>query len=61
MPELAHLTWLDAQEAIAKADVALLAVGSCEQHCEDIVETAYARALEFARGFAEEPLPGDGG
>jgi creatinine amidohydrolase len=26
-----------------------------------IVETAYARALEFARRFAEEPLPGEGG
>jgi creatinine amidohydrolase len=28
---------------------------------EDIVETAYARALEFARRFAEEPLPEDEG
>jgi creatinine amidohydrolase len=26
---------------------------------EDIVETAYARALEFAERFAEEPLPED--
>lgn len=32
MPELARLTWVDAREALARARVAVVPVGSCEQH-----------------------------
>jgi creatinine amidohydrolase len=53
MPELAQLTWLDAQEAIANADLALVAVGSCEQHGPHLtLETDSAIAVAFARRLA---------
>ncbi|MGH3132927.1 MAG: creatininase family protein [Gaiellaceae bacterium] len=53
MPELARLTWLDAQDAIAKADLAVIAVGSCEQHGPHLtLETDSAIAQAFARRLA---------
>lgn len=48
MPELARLTWLDAQEAIRDAELAVVAVGSCEQHGPHLTletDTAIAGAL----------------
>jgi creatinine amidohydrolase len=53
MPELARLTWPDAQEALARADLALVAVGSCEQHGPHLtLETDSAIAVAFARRLA---------
>jgi creatinine amidohydrolase len=53
MPELARLTWLDAQDAIAKADLAIVAVGSCEQHGPHLtLDTDSAIAQAFARRLA---------
>ena len=53
MPELAHLTWLDAQEAIARADLAVVAVGSCEQHGPHLtLDTDSAIAVAFAQRLA---------
>jgi creatinine amidohydrolase len=55
MPELAHLTWLDAQEAIAEAKLAVFAVGSCEQHGPHLsLETDSAIARAFARRLADD-------
>jgi creatinine amidohydrolase len=55
MPELARLTWREAAEAIAKADVALVAVGSCEQHGPHLtLETDSAIAQVFARRLADD-------
>jgi creatinine amidohydrolase len=48
MPELARLTWVDAQEAIAKAELAVVAIGSCEQHGPHLTletDSAIAQAL----------------
>jgi creatinine amidohydrolase len=42
MPELARLTWPEAREALAAARLALVPVGSCEQHGPHL---AVARAL----------------
>jgi creatinine amidohydrolase len=53
MPELTHLTWLDAREAIPAADLALVAIGSCEQHGPHLTlatDTAIAQA--FAKRLA---------
>ena len=55
MPELARLTWLDAQEAIPKADLAAVAVGSCEQHGPHLtLETDSAIAQAFAHRLADD-------
>jgi creatinine amidohydrolase len=55
MPELARLTWLDAQEAIANADLAVVAVGSCEQHGPHLtLETDSAIAQAFARRLVDD-------
>jgi creatinine amidohydrolase len=48
MPELARLTWIDAQDAIAKAELAMVAIGSCEQHGPHLTletDSAIAQAL----------------
>jgi creatinine amidohydrolase len=52
MPELAHLTWVDARDAIAEAELAIVAVGSCEQHgphltldTDSVIAQAFARRL----------------
>jgi creatinine amidohydrolase len=50
MPELARLTWPDAEEAIAEAELAVVALGSCEQHGPHLtLETDTV----IAQGFAE--------
>jgi creatinine amidohydrolase len=49
MPELARLTWREAQDAMSRADLALLPVGSCEQHGPHL---ALDTDLAVAEGFA---------
>jgi creatinine amidohydrolase len=67
MPELVDLTWLEAEEAIAQADLAVVAVGSCEQHGPHLTletDSAIAQALaeRLVRDLAHQavlcpPLP----
>jgi creatinine amidohydrolase len=55
MPELARLTSPDAQAAIAEADLAVFAVGSCEQHGPHLtLETDSAIARAFAQRLADD-------
>jgi creatinine amidohydrolase len=55
MPELARLTWLDAQAAIAQADLAVVAVGSCEQHGPHLtLDTDSVIAQAFAQRLAAD-------
>ncbi len=63
MPELAQLTWLEAREAIKACHVALLPVGSVEQHGPHLpVATDSIIAQGIAARVAEDPrwllLPG---
>lgn len=52
--ELARLTWRDAKAAFARAKVALVPVGSCEQHGPHMtLDTDIAIANAFARLLAE--------
>lgn len=55
MAELTRLTWLDAREAIAAADLGLVAIGSCEQHGPHL---ALATDSAIAEAFAKR-LAGD--
>ncbi|MDP8958278.1 MAG: creatininase family protein [Actinomycetota bacterium] len=64
MTELAHLTWQEAREALATARLALLPVGSCEQHGPHLaldtdlaVAEAFARRLEADLGEAAMLCP----
>jgi creatinine amidohydrolase len=58
MPELARLTWLEAEDVLERARLALVPVGSCEQHGPHrTLDTDIAIASAFARRLAEEPLP----
>jgi creatinine amidohydrolase len=53
MPELAHLTWPEAKDALAAARLALVPVGSCEQHGPHMtLDTDSAIAAAFARRLA---------
>ncbi|MCP9485294.1 MAG: creatininase family protein [Gaiellaceae bacterium MAG52_C11] len=55
MPELAHLTWLEAQEALADARLALVPIGSCEQHGPHLtLDTDTAIAHGFSRRLADD-------
>jgi creatinine amidohydrolase len=55
VPELADLTWLDAREAIRDADLAVIAVGSCEQHGPHLtLETDAAIAQALARRLSKD-------
>jgi len=54
-PELARLTWEDARAAFAKARVALVPIGSLEQHGPHMtMETDTAIAVAFARRLGDE-------
>lgn len=57
MPELAHLTWRQARDALARARLALVPIGSCEQHGPHMtldsdlaIADAFARRLEAELG-----------
>jgi creatinine amidohydrolase len=57
MPELARLTWTEARDALARAQLALVPVGSCEQHGPHMtldsdlaIADAFARRLEAGLG-----------
>jgi creatinine amidohydrolase len=53
MPELARLTWLEARDALERARLALVPVGSCEQHGPHLaLDTDSAIANAFARRLA---------
>jgi creatinine amidohydrolase len=53
MPELARLCWEEARDALARARLALLPVGSCEQHGPHMtLDTDLAIAEAFARRLA---------
>jgi creatinine amidohydrolase len=55
MPELARLTWPEAEEALAKARLALVPVGSCEQHGPHLtLDTDIAIAMAFANRLADD-------
>jgi creatinine amidohydrolase/Fe(II)-dependent formamide hydrolase-like protein len=55
MPELAHLTWPEAKDAVAAARLALVPVGSCEQHGPHLtLDTDSAIAKAFARRLAAD-------
>lgn len=55
MPELARLTWREAQDAMDRADLALLPVGSCEQHGPHLaLDTDLAMAEGLARRLAND-------
>jgi creatinine amidohydrolase len=54
MPELARLTWPDAKDALERARLALVPVGSCEQHGPHLtLDTDIAIADAFARRLAD--------
>jgi creatinine amidohydrolase len=54
MPELARLTWPEAEEALARARLALVPVGSCEQHGPHLtLDTDIAIAGAFASRLAD--------
>lgn len=58
MPELARLTWPEAREALAEARVALLPVGSCEQHGPHLtLDTDAQIAVALARRLAGDLGP----
>jgi creatinine amidohydrolase len=53
--ELARLSWLDAKKAFATARVALVPIGSCEQHGPHMsLDTDTAIAQAFARRLGDE-------
>ena len=55
MPELAVLTSADAKAAISAAQLAIVPIGSCEQHGPHLtLDTDTAIAAEFARRVASE-------
>lgn len=55
MPELARLTWPEANEALERARLALVPVGSCEQHGPHLtLDTDIAIAAAFARRLADD-------
>jgi creatinine amidohydrolase len=55
MPELARLTWPEAKEALDGARLALVPVGSCEQHGPHLtLDTDIAIAVAFARRLADD-------
>jgi creatinine amidohydrolase len=55
MPELARLTWPEAEEALKRARLGLVPVGSCEQHGPHLtLDTDIAIAAAFARRLADE-------
>ncbi len=55
MRELAHLTWPEAREALEHARLAVVPVGSCEQHGPHLaLDTDIAIAEELARRLATE-------
>lgn len=49
MAELAHLSWKEAEEALARARLAIIPVGSCEQHGPHLTMST---DIEIAKGFA---------
>ena len=64
MPELARLTWPEAEEALAAARLAILPVGSCEQHgphltldTDSAIAEALAGRLAFDLGDAAVTCP----
>jgi creatinine amidohydrolase len=55
MPELARLTWPEAKEALASARLAVVPVGSCEQHGPHLtLDTDIAIAVAFARRLTDD-------
>jgi creatinine amidohydrolase len=55
MPELARLTWPEANDALERARLALVPVGSCEQHGPHLtLDTDMAIATSFARRLADD-------
>jgi creatinine amidohydrolase len=55
MPELARLTWPEAKDALAAARLALVPVGSCEQHGPHMtLDADSAIAAAFARRLAAD-------
>jgi creatinine amidohydrolase len=55
MPELACLTWPEAKDAVAVARLALVPVGSCEQHGPHLtLDTDSAIATAFARRLTDD-------
>ena len=55
MPELARLCWEEARDALARARLALLPVGSCEQHGPHMtLDTDLAIAEALARRLAND-------
>jgi len=55
MPEVARLTWPEARDALALARLAIVAVGSCEQHGPHLtLDTDSAIAQEFAGRIADD-------
>lgn len=55
MAELARLTWPEAEQALKSARLALVPVGSCEQHGPHLtLETDIAIATAFARRLADD-------
>jgi len=55
MPELSRLVWEEARDALARAHLALLPVGSCEQHGpHGTLDTDSAIAEAFARRLATD-------
>jgi creatinine amidohydrolase len=55
MPELARLTWQEAEDALAAARLALVPVGSCEQHGPHLtLDTDIAIATAFAQRLADD-------
>jgi creatinine amidohydrolase len=55
MPEVARLTWPEARDALERASLAVVAVGSCEQHGPHLtLDTDSAIAQQFARRLVDD-------
>lgn len=55
MPELARLTWPEARDSLERTRLALVPVGSCEQHGPHLMlDTDIAIASAFARRLADD-------
>jgi creatinine amidohydrolase len=55
MAELARMTWPEAREALGQARVAIIPVGSCEQHGPHMtLDTDLAVAEAFARRLSTD-------
>lgn len=55
VPELARLTWYEARDALARAGLAVVPIGSCEQHGPHMtLDSDLAIADGFARRLAAE-------